>query len=105
MMSHPLSRVALVGVIALSFVGSLHAVPIIPGFERFGRSGDSPAPVGELLLAELNCTACHTSGAVAPKQGPVLDKVGERVQATYLRKFLRDPHQTKPGTTMPDLFS
>src|SRR6202012_5644356 len=39
------------------------------------------------------------------KQGPVLDKVGDRIRTAYLRKFLRDPQETKPGTAMPNLFA
>ncbi|HEX3315575.1 MAG TPA: PA14 domain-containing protein, partial [Gemmataceae bacterium] len=102
-----LSRFALVGaIVGLSFVSSLHAAPVVPGFERFGRAGSSPAPAGDLLLTELNCVLCHVSATTpAAKQGPVLDKVGERVRSAYLRKFLRDPQETKPGTAMPNLFA
>ena len=102
-----LSRFALVGaIVGLSFVTSLHAAPVVPGFERFGRAGNSPAPAGDLLLTELNCVLCHVSATTpAAKQGPVLDKVGERVRSAYLRKFLRDPQETKPGTAMPNLFA
>ncbi|MDZ4687086.1 MAG: c-type cytochrome, partial [Planctomycetaceae bacterium] len=34
---------------------------------------------------------------------PVLDDVGSRVRLDWLRKFLAEPHATKPGTSMPDL--
>jgi cytochrome c553 len=94
----------------LLFIGleSHAASPVVPGFERFGRSGSAPAPAGELLLTELNCVLCHAPAKTNPKdaakKGPVLDDVGLRVRTGYLKKFLRDPHQTKPGTPMPDLF-
>src|SRR5439155_4910716 len=39
------------------------------------------------------------------KQAPVLDNVGGRVRAGYLRQFLRDPQAAKPGTAMPGLFA
>ena len=82
-------------------VGSAHAGPVVPGFERFGQKD------GSLLLAELNCVLCHKgeTSTIPQKQGPVLDKVGERVRVNYLRKFLNDPHAVKPGTTMPNLFA
>ena len=101
-----LSRFALVGAIGLlSFAPSLHAAPVVPGFERFGRAGASPAPAGDLLLGELNCVLCHSTKTTPAKQGPVLDKVGERIRSAYLRKFLLDPQTTKPGTSMPNLFA
>ena len=80
---------------------SAHAGPVVPGFERFGQKD------GSLLLAELNCALCHKgeTSTIPQKQGPVLDKVGERVRVNYLRKFLNDPHAVKPGTTMPNLFA
>jgi len=74
---------------------------------RLGWSSDN----GALLLNELNCVACHAetgSGTsrwtgVAPKQAPLLGKVGGRVTPQYFKAFLANPHQTKPGTSMPDL--
>lgn len=63
---------------------------------------------GELLLGELNCTACHVAGAavsdrLSPKSAPSLSQVGSRVTPQYLRAFLADPQKTKPGSLMPDL--
>lgn len=59
---------------------------------------------GELLFGELNCAACHTAKA-APKgkPAPLLTEVGSRVSPEYLKKFIADPHATKPGSTMPHL--
>ena len=80
--------------------------PIVPGFERF-HAADNSARGGQLLLGELGCVACHKSAdnAIMPKQAPVLDYVGGRVRVSYLKKFLRDPHAAKPGTTMPNLLA
>ena len=63
---------------------------------------------GELLLGELNCTACHRAESavlerLSPKQGPLLKEVGSRVTPQYLRAFLSDPQSVKPGSPMPDL--
>jgi len=77
--------------------------PIVAGFERFyqGNQGDA-ASGGRLLLNELGCRSCH-AGDKGSKQAPILDEVGSRIRVGHLRRFLNDPHGTKPGTTMPDL--
>lgn len=85
--------------------------PIVPGFERLHATGRmDAATAGRLLLGELNCTSCHKpeaapGGNLLPKQAPILDQVGARMTVEALRAFLADPHQVKPGTTMPDLFA
>jgi cytochrome c2 len=63
---------------------------------------------GELLLAELNCVACHTADATAAgrlfsRTSPQLDGIGSRVTPQFLRSWLTSPHAEKPGTPMPDL--
>jgi mono/diheme cytochrome c family protein len=84
------------------------AHPVVAGFERFFTSGTADAARGgQLLLSELNCTSCHKPegalGVAAPKTAPILTGITGRVKANFLRKFLADPHGTKPGTTMPSL--
>ena len=100
--SHSFAR-ADSGNIAADPAGPSH--PVVPGFERFFAAGPSDPRGGELLLGELNCTSCHRaaeSRRIDRKQAPILDEVGRRVRASYLRRFLADPHATKPGTTMPN---
>lgn len=63
---------------------------------------------GDLLLAELNCAACHRgtdvqSERLASRRSPVLGKDALRITPQYLRKFLNDPAGFKPGTTMPNM--
>jgi cytochrome c2 len=62
---------------------------------------------GRVLLGELNCVACHAGGTIGEglltKSAPNLDDVGARVTPQYLRTYLANPHDTKPGTTMPDM--
>ena len=85
------------------------AVPIVPGFERYGRSVSDPAAAiesGLLLLGELGCVNCHAAAKeqaahLMPKQGPLLDKVGERLRPEWLVDYLKQPQAVKPGTTMP----
>jgi len=85
------------------------ATPVVPGFERFGRSASDPAAAidsGLVLLGELGCVSCHAAGQeqaahLMPKRGPNLDKVGERLRPEWLVEYLKQPHAMKPGTTMP----
>lgn len=61
---------------------------------------------GRVLLGELNCVACHSadgSVGITAKQGPRLAGLGSRVSAEWVRRYLAKPHETMPGTTMPDL--
>lgn len=96
---------------AMAFVGpELTAAPVVAGFERL-RADESVslAERGELLLSELNCLSCHTARSsindrVGAKVAPNLSRAGERLMPKYIREFLSNPHELKPGTTMPDLF-
>ena len=96
----------------LSFVGILRCavadVPFIAGFARFDQAGGSHQQLlGELLLTELSCTACHVTDHrhLQPKLGPRLDSVALRLQNDWIRGYLSDPAQLQPGTTMPHLLS
>lgn len=85
--------------------------PLVVGFERFHRSGDSDRRHGgEILLGELGCTHCHQPGdavaqRVVPRQPPLLDGVGGRIRPAYLKDFLNRPQGAKPGTPMPHLLA
>ena len=53
---------------------------------------------GQLLVQELNCAACHAGETdLLPKQAPRLSDAGSRITPQYLRAFLADPQQVKPG--------
>ncbi len=61
---------------------------------------------GQVLIEEMNCVACHASTAAfaaQSKKAPRLAEIGSRVNPAYIEAFIRDPHGTKPGTTMPDV--
>lgn len=84
---------------------------VVAAFDRYTAGDSDPQAAGvagRLLLNELQCTACHQASGevlagVAPRQAPLLDGVGSRVKPEWLRAFLSDPQQVKPGTTMPHL--
>ncbi len=65
---------------------------------------------GLLLLAELNCTACHAApeswqDRLKPKPGPDLSAVGSRLDPDTLWLMIRSPQTRKKGTQMPGLFA
>lgn len=82
-----------------------YAHPIIPSLHSNKISDQLQ---GHILTEELNCTACHKSHAsfaTKSKQSPRLSDIGSRINPHYLEAFITDPHNTKPGTTMPDLLT
>ncbi|MCA9057541.1 MAG: c-type cytochrome, partial [Planctomycetaceae bacterium] len=82
--------------------------PFVAAVERFAPHGDLPAQdAGRLLVTELSCTACHQTSEpqLAPKRGPLLNAVGSRLSADWIRRFLAQPEETKPGTTMPAIIA
>ncbi len=64
--------------------------------------------VGELLIGELRCAACHVDTepqSFLERSAPDLTDVGARVAPDYLRRFLASPSTMHPGTTMPDVLA
>lgn len=66
--------------------------------------------MGEALIGELNCIACHSASDDAtdrlmPRNAPFLGQVGKRLSSEFLDAYLRDPHGQRPGTAMPHLFN
>ena len=81
----------------------------VPGYQRL-MAAETPDEfaAGALLLGELNCASCHKGSAakhIASKQAPLLGNVAGRASIDSIRKFIANPHATKPGTTMPDVLA
>ena len=92
-------------VLLFGAVADESAEPIIPGL---ASSQLDPELKGLVLIEELNCAACHPSDGslvARSKKAPRLSNVGSRVNPKYLESFIRNPHVTKPGTTMPDVMA
>jgi mono/diheme cytochrome c family protein len=95
----------------------LQAEPInhayVFNFDQFYLDQDPDEHVvngGFLLLAELNCTACHAAPEswqerLKAKPGPNLEGVGSRLDADTLWLMIRSPQHRKKGTQMPGLFA
>ncbi len=104
------------------FCGQLKAHPLqaepinhayVFNFDQFYLDQDPDEHVvngGFLLLAELNCTACHAAPEswqerLKAKPGPNLGGVGSRLDADTLWLMIRSPQHRKKGTQMPGLFA
>jgi cytochrome c1 len=95
----------------------LQAEPInhayVFNFDQFFLPEDPDEHViegGYLLMAELNCTACHSvpdswKERLSAKSGPDLSAVGSRLDADSLWLMVRSPQHRKKGTQMPGLFA
>ena len=82
--------------------------PVIAGYERFlDVDSITDTERGLLLINELGCVNCHAESrdfwASTQRSAPILDQVGQRVLSDYFAEFLINPHQVKPGTTMPNV--
>ena len=68
--------------------------------------------IGELLIDDLRCNACHLSSNGSPSERPSADRnapelsdVGSRVNATYLQRFLTNPSEAHAGSSMPNILA
>lgn len=96
------NRFSHTALLVLGLVSTLFAHPIVPGLEASKISAELK---GRVLIEEMNCVACHgsdSSFAKSSKKAPRLVDIGSRVNPSYLKSFILDPHGVKPGTTMPD---
>jgi cytochrome c551/c552 len=69
-------------------------------------SSQAEVTPGEILMAEMNCMACHQATPeiaqrLASRTSPELGNL--RLTPAWMRDFLADPQKTKPGTLMPDM--
>ena len=76
-----------------------------PATPPLAAAASSPSPGGPARPQVFNqiCVACHSLGGRGGTVGPALDRVGERLSAEHLDRWLHDPQAVKPGTAMPRL--
>ena len=80
------------------------SAPLVPGLDRHHPLTERQA--GEVLMSELRCASCHEGmNRSGMKAAPELSRVGTRLRADYIRRFIADPASMHPGTTMPSLLS
>jgi len=99
------------GLILALIAGTAAAWPVVPGPVVPGLSNKhslTQSQVGEILVAELRCAACHGGierNSLSEKSAPDLLEVGARISPDYLIQFLTSPSSAQSGTTMPDLLT
>lgn len=92
--------------ILVLFAGGASASTVVLGLSS--KHPLTQPQVGELLISELRCAACHVDTEPQPlleRSAPDLSNVGARIAPDYLRRFLASPSTMHPGTTMPDLLA
>lgn len=93
------------GIATPSLTLTARAEVIIPGIQAARLQG---VEAGIVLIQELNCFGCHSPGTgegfkSKPRLGPDLADAGSRLELQWIRAFLEQPHQLKPGTPMPNM--
>lgn len=73
-----------------------------------GYSVQGGVNVGELLIGELNCVACHQANEsieqrLSSKQGPLLGSGGIHLTPQFVQNLLMNPASTGQARTMPDM--
>ncbi len=54
------------------------------------------------IVKQKSCNICHTIGTSGGTVGPILNQISNRRSVEWLRKWLKDPNEVKPGTKMPN---
>jgi nitric oxide reductase subunit C len=82
----------------------LNGFPATPNLNIVAMPSGAVAPTGDRpqVFNQL-CVACHALGGRGGAVGPALDRVGARLTADYLTRWLTDPRSIKPATLMPRL--
>ena len=62
----------------------------------------NPETTGAALGAEYDCRRCHLIDSQGKSKGPNLAGVTTRLDAVFLRLWLRDPSAVKGRTSMPN---
>lgn len=84
----------------------IQASPVIPGLAVKTPLND--AEVGDILLVELRCLACHswqTNTSPGERLAPDLGQVGSRIAPEYLKRLIASPTTVHADSSMPDLLT
>ena len=64
---------------------------------------ESAISAGEETVKTVGCLSCHTVDGLGSDFAPALDSVGNKVKPSYLRKWIENPREYDPDTSMPSL--
>jgi mono/diheme cytochrome c family protein len=79
------------------------AVLALSATVAFGQDAAALAIEGKRLFGEQGCYGCHTVGKTGTPIATDLTRVGSKYRESYLRGWLREPQQQKPGAHMPKI--
>ncbi|MCH8327674.1 MAG: cytochrome c [Candidatus Marinimicrobia bacterium] len=54
------------------------------------------------IVVQKSCVSCHTIGETGGTVGPILNQLFNRRSEEWLRRWLKNPNDVKPGTKMPN---
>ncbi|MCB9090930.1 MAG: cytochrome c [Halobacteriovoraceae bacterium] len=90
----------------LKWVGEidLNGFPPKPDLQ-VSQQSVSNLPGNQPSIIQDMCMSCHSLGGQGSQEGPgpALDGVGSKYGVEYLRRWLSNPEEVKPGTEMPNL--
>ena len=105
-------KAALALLVALALVGcaasSTPAAPVDVAMAAEASPTDiPPAEMGRILFRDKGCVTCHVNRRVEGQTGVIQfgapDLSGYSNDADFLRRWLRNPSEVRPGTQMPKL--
>lgn len=69
-------------------------------------TGATNLNAGKRMFEQFGCVGCHEMQAFrdAPKIGPSLEKVAQKLDPQWLYRWIRDPRHFSPQTKMPQFF-
>lgn len=59
---------------------------------------------GHALMKKYGCFSCHKLHGAGTLVGPVLDDVGNRREAEWMSRWIRNPYAIKSNSRMPPFF-
>jgi cytochrome c2 len=68
---------------------------------RFAQAGEGSVEKGKELYGAKKCGLCHTVDGSGGKKGGDLSDVGDKRDAEWLTKYMKDPKSLLPEAKMP----
>lgn len=82
---------------------SVAAALVLSPAVAFGQDAAALVSQGKRLFTEQGCYGCHAIGKAGTPIANDLTRVGSKYPESYLRGWLREPQEQKPGAHMPKI--